>query len=463
MTKALIRLLGSISTTFFLLGLAAVAAIAGTILEASRGSHLWASLWTYDNPIFQVLFWGFTINITFATFKRWPFRWRHLPFLSAHLGLLLLLAGGYVKAHFGIQGTLMLPYNSIQNEITIPHSHALFIKSRTNSIQIPLKNYFLGQYEWKEEAVKVTVEDFLPHAEEKWTLVWPETPAIDGWHLYEPKMPSCTLPNSEEVLFVSYDGQEKIFPTKHLILSESLALENGFGGYYVPIIPPPHFVPKNAFKAAQKALRAHLAKEISLWPILLNPQEESEYLKDFLPLQEPLFYAALSRHITPASLPVKMEEQTPALALHIEHLGVSRPFPLVYRPNAPFFWPTPCGTFQLAFGPQKVTLPFSLKLISAQKVTYPATEQVYSFECSIEIIELNRSTVHWLSMQDVLELQDGTRLYLSHMSLAPNQQPLVQLTINRDLGRYWLTYPGILFVTLGAAMLVFHLLVKRKK
>src|SRR5262245_37532796 len=102
------RFLGSLAFAIGLIAATVVFVIAGTLLESWSQSHLFAAALTYHHPVFQVLLWLYFVNILFSALNRFPFEKKHIPFLLTHLGLLMLLAGVFVKNHFGVQGACAL-------------------------------------------------------------------------------------------------------------------------------------------------------------------------------------------------------------------------------------------------------------------------------------------------------------------------------------------------------------------
>lgn len=131
--KALFHFLGGIYLAIALISTAAIAVIVGTILESKTDSHLLAASWTYENPLFFFLLALFFVNILFSALRRWPFKKRHIPFLITHLGLLMIIGGTMVKNRFGLQGQLTVWEGSGNQQVVLPHTHALLIEGKDKS------------------------------------------------------------------------------------------------------------------------------------------------------------------------------------------------------------------------------------------------------------------------------------------------------------------------------------------
>jgi hypothetical protein len=92
-------------------------------------SHLYASQFTYDSWLFSLVLWGFFINILFSALRRYPFKWRHVPFLITHCGLLMIIAGQLVKRQHGLQGVLTIAEGSASSRVILPNSYAVAVIS----------------------------------------------------------------------------------------------------------------------------------------------------------------------------------------------------------------------------------------------------------------------------------------------------------------------------------------------
>jgi len=128
------RFLGSVRFTLILLLLVALFATIGTWVEGASDSHKLAERLVYKQYAFLFLLLGFFLNILLAALRRWPWRRRHIPFLFAHLGLLMILAGTAIKSLFGVQGEMRIWEGSSASRVALPGQLAL----RVGDHQLPL-------------------------------------------------------------------------------------------------------------------------------------------------------------------------------------------------------------------------------------------------------------------------------------------------------------------------------------
>lgn len=173
--------LGSVHLAIPLIAVAALFVVAGTFIESLTDSHRYAAYFTYNNPLFVVLLWGFFVNILISALRRWPFKPKHIPFLITHLGLLLVLGGTLAKTSFGIQGTMSIIEGSATQEISIPDTYNIRIDKRdplnqdnTLTAYYPIQKSFLGKFNGNLtelnnpiKELNISIVEYAPHSVER--------------------------------------------------------------------------------------------------------------------------------------------------------------------------------------------------------------------------------------------------------------------------------------------------------
>lgn len=168
--RTLYHFLGGVRFAIILIAATALFVIAGTLIESRFQSHRYAALFTYDNFLFGALLWGFFVNILFAATRRWPFRFKHIPFLITHLGLLMILAGTIAKRHYGLQGSMVLVEGTGSDFVSLPDTYAvaLHCKSCGSKHLFPLKTTWRGERISRigsgPDGVSIRMTEFFPHA-----------------------------------------------------------------------------------------------------------------------------------------------------------------------------------------------------------------------------------------------------------------------------------------------------------
>ncbi len=91
----------------------------GTIYEARFGTSA-VQRFVYHSWWFQLLLGFLGVNLAVAALGRYPWKRRHLPFVLAHLGIILILLGGIIGGRFGIEGQLIIPEGRAEQILELP-------------------------------------------------------------------------------------------------------------------------------------------------------------------------------------------------------------------------------------------------------------------------------------------------------------------------------------------------------
>lgn len=424
----MMRFLGGLPLALTLIGLAAVLVIIGTFIESNAASHGLADKWIYKSPLFQLLLAGFFINILTSALMRYPFKRRHIPFLLTHLGLLMVIAGVFIKQQWGVQGSIELMEGTSGSHLALPGTQALIVENRKGKIvRYPIDKPF--PLPFKKMAV-------LPHAKETYHS-WIEG---DTLHLLGQKplkipvdqivsldgspyrlIARKTLPSID----VIYGGKPYIYFEKQ---PEDLKMHagDGFGNDRTQSINPSF---PTAYAMYDHGFQGYTA--LATLSIGDNaPIELESPLKRQVSIQKPSH---------------KLEENCPCLALQIAGEGETL---LVWK--SPFKASVDGKQKLISFGEEVHPLPFEVRLHQARDIKYPGTDITQSYECDLTLITENDKQRCTLSMNQVHETSEGYRLYLSGMGVSDALGVrTVHLVVNRDPAKYILTYPGGVLIACG--------------
>ncbi|MBA3238452.1 MAG: cytochrome c biogenesis protein ResB [Parachlamydiaceae bacterium] len=155
-----------------------------------------------------------------------------------------------------------------------------------------------------------------------------------------------------------------------------------------------------------------------------------------------------------------LEANIPCVALRIKKGAKQELLSLSYdKFGSGLKWPVLDGEFLVRFQPLFKKIPYRLRLRQARQVNYANSQQPYSFESDLLVTDKSTGqiTESSISMNSIYETWDGYRFYLSNISPQdPGSLKRIQIVVNRDPGKYFLTYPGAFFMTLGIFMLFFR-------
>lgn len=458
--------LGSISFAIFLIAAVATLAIAGTVIEARTESHRYAAYFTYDNPFFKALLWGFFVNILISALRRWPFQKKHSAFLVTHLGLLMILGGALVKGSWGTQGNMQILEGGASNQILIPESYAVKVTGHGGTEQYPLnKDLHLkkgtqgtfpdldvqlvgyaphGQvyYESWIRAGKVFIQGLKPlelHAE-----TTGDFPISARLRLQ--KAPSAVW---NLFAFKTDDGSK---------LTQKLLAQ--------PQLLPALLITEEDAQVTLRLLETSGRVQTLHYP-LGTPQTLAVYDQGFggycafarfeIEGEEIVLESPLHCRTIPQKSLAKWEDNIPLITLRLKEGEQTTFVTLPYDATASQLkWPTLQGKYMLSFQPLEKTLPYKVRLRQARQINYPLSNQPFSYESDVLIHDLHKETAveRTISMNNVHETWDGYRFYLANM-LPPDPGAVkrIHLVVNHDPTKYLLTYPGAAFLSLGIFLL----------
>lgn len=157
-----------------LLSLAAALAV-GTVLESLYDTPT-AQYSVYRALWFRGILALLGVNIFAVAMSRYPWKRKHIPFLLAHLGILILLGGAWITDRFGLDGSMRISEGEAQSAVEI--DQGLLVLSESDRVQtIPLQ--------WLPPGAKfspisttsyslpydLTVDQFISHAEPVYTFL----------------------------------------------------------------------------------------------------------------------------------------------------------------------------------------------------------------------------------------------------------------------------------------------------
>ena len=162
----------------FQLGIPIMAALAilvawGTIVESQYDATAAKKL-VYESWYMWITMTLLVYNLTIVVIDRWPWQWRHYPFILVHAGMVTLIAGGYITQKFGLDGQMVVPIGSKNSMASIPVTdivvYATFDGDRYTKIVDREVDFFLNPPTPDRPMVlemgldKVTINDYVKYA-----------------------------------------------------------------------------------------------------------------------------------------------------------------------------------------------------------------------------------------------------------------------------------------------------------
>lgn len=460
MIGKLYHFLGSVRFAIVLVLLTALYVIAGTFIESAYSSHLLAAKMTYQHPLFLLLFAGFFINILLSALRRRPFKKKHLPFLLTHIGLLMMITGIFVKAIYGLQGSMGLAEGTGKNEVFILNTYEVLIESKENAWHYPLREGLLGGYSHRlsadqpEEPTALSLEKFFSHHEKRY-LSWikDDTLQINGIR---------PIPLSKEEIYLRLFSDD-VIPWK-VIVKESGDPDALVADWKFQKEKPEILIVKdrkeNIHIATAKNRQIYLSHELPA--VVVYDRGFKGYALEFIVEKEgrkkPI-ETLLQTKLIPKVPLKKLEDNLPLIAILAKENEDEEAVYLSYDLYGEGLkWPILHGKYLARFQPRFCSLPYHIRLREARRIDYPASGQPFSYECDLLITDLRSGETEEvaLSMNHIHETKDNYRFYLANVVPSEgDRSSRVQLAVNYAPAKYQLTYPGAILVAVGILLLLF--------
>lgn len=171
--KTWFRFLGSLRIAVPLLVTIASVLAWGTIYETRFGTAS-VQRFIYQAWWFQLLLGFLGVNLAIAALQRYPWKRRHVPFVLAHLGIILILFGGILGGRFGVEGQLIIPEGQAERILDAPGNVLMLEEPNPGVTQlIPLRfetqawvhePQLTVPVELEGRRIQVTVDRYYPDA-----------------------------------------------------------------------------------------------------------------------------------------------------------------------------------------------------------------------------------------------------------------------------------------------------------
>ncbi|MDE0152235.1 MAG: cytochrome c biogenesis protein ResB [Bdellovibrionales bacterium] len=102
-----LKFLSSLKLAVINILLLGVISAVGTFVESYYDLYLAQHL-VYQSVWMKIVLVLFSINLLSVMVDRWPWKRRHMPFVTAHLGIIMIIIGSFLTGEFGMDGSMRL-------------------------------------------------------------------------------------------------------------------------------------------------------------------------------------------------------------------------------------------------------------------------------------------------------------------------------------------------------------------
>ncbi|MBU6376551.1 MAG: cytochrome c biogenesis protein ResB [Bdellovibrionales bacterium] len=440
------RILISLRLAVVLLTALTLALIAATFIEAKFDTPT-GQYFVYRAFWFYLLLALLGVNILAVALSRWPWKVRHIPFLTAHLGILLLLVGSWVTQRHGVDGIMRVEESQWETLVDIDEPQLVIWTDKETRV-FPIR--------WLPPSVSfrpptlpygLAIEEYLSRAEPIFSF-----------------RPSDS-PKAAPAIQLKFSTKRAMGGMPAMAASQEIWLWEGANEWRQSDIGPAKVI-LGGTKPDQPGpwiwLNFRSAQEVEFEAVSLRQEKSQGSVK----------WAGKKTVVDPGWKAVQIEIQdyipkafprTDYVAAKVQYGPKAPPSAIRIRgPKSPgveqeFLWlgMGDRAVFELGgdrinvtYGPKRVRLPFSLRLNRFNLERYPGSLQPSSFASQVTVDSgAGQRLDHLISMNEPLEWRGFTFYQSSYEDAFP--RPTVSIfSVNKDPGR-WVKYLGSLILVFG--------------
>lgn len=435
------QFLGSLKMAVIVILALGVLSAVGTFLE-SRYNTEFAQVLVYKSVWMYITMGFLSVSLIFSAVERLPWKKKHLPFLIAHIGLLVLLLGSYITQKVGLDGSLTIPMNSKSGLVSItPKDLSLYASYDGDNYKLLYQKEvdFISKdpeshdYSMPVEDSTIKITNYYPFAVPKQLVKktdkdW-DRPAIRF------------LLKNENVNFSDWLVLERS-EVKRDLGPAQLIFTKDFNKEFFPKKNTIYFYMKDG-KPAYKIFRKLNDREAMSGVLGLGEPVTTPWMG--MKLSMLAFYDKARRVVEYEARDYPSGITTSAV--QVSYKGEKHWLGL----NSIIKFFTAQSAYVLSWGNRQVDLGFQVKLKEFQMDKYMGTNRAASYASVVEVPELGEITI---SMNEPLKYK-GFTFYQASFQQDENGEPnATVLSVNHDPGRVW-KYIGSLLVVLGSIMLFY--------
>lgn len=435
-----IKLLASLKlAVLIILAMGLITAI-GTIVESRFNTFtaldlVYHSRWAYG--IYLLL----CVNLTAVIFDRYPWKKRHIGFISAHVGIIILVVGSILTRYWGLDGSLVFGVGQTTKVVRVQEVEVAVYSSMDGSsfqnLYSEVVNYLVYPPQKKST--------FIPLPKDKLEIVeyWPYTLIDQKVVQTDNKVDSPAfrfqisndrVSESQWVLGQGRTPSELNFGPAKLVFSVD-------GTYVYTGGNVLHLFPKSETTLSYQIFTASRPGEIKRGDISPGEFFDTGWMGLTFRLLNYYPHANMDYTYKVQDRPNKGGFETvPALKINYNN----KPYWVAMNSSVQLF--SDDSYYVFSFGNKRVSLDFPLELIDFKVGYYEGTMRPKTYESHVKLPEGN---IKVISMNEPLKYKGFNFYQASYETDEQTGQPTRSiLSVNWDPGR-WLKYLGSLLIVFG--------------
>lgn len=437
--KKFIRFFASAKMAVVILILLALITAIGTFVEANYSDALAAAKLVYHTPYMYGILGLLAITLIAVMVDRWPWKMRHMPFLLAHVGILVLLLGSWITKEFGIDGSMRFDIGGKNNMVVIPDTDlqiwSTFDGDRFTQVVNEPVDFFTHHPKKKAFKVSLMEGDFEVLDFEPYMLATRQITATDV-----PRAGSAVRfvvqnenVNVNDWILQSREGRAEQLDFGPAKVTLGAAPKHPTGNNEIFLTPAGEKLAYTVFyKDGRKSKKGLLNEGENFNTGWMNLNFK---LLRYLPKAQSQYEFKKVAH--------KTDSTTSAIQVSI--LGKTH----WLQTNDPIRIFTEQGMYLIIYGNRRLDLGFDLTLKNFEVGRYQGTNRAASY-ASLVTPPDGKDVL--ISMNEPLKYA-GFTFYQASFQDGPNGVPVASiLSVNKDPGR-WIKYLGSLILSLGVVWL----------
>ncbi len=443
--RKIIKALASLKLAVVVIIAIAVLTAIGTIVEARYDAYAAKKL-VYDTYWMYGIMGFLCINLIAVMVDRLPWKKRHVAFVFAHIGILILLFGGLLTMKFGLDGSMRIGINESNSFVQVPETDLVVYTSfdgdrysKTYESEVDFfrkpptveKPYVIPAYNGEMKIV-----DYVKYALPAKKVVEDESGKAGAGLRFQVQNPNVNV--------IEWIVQRK----------KNTVTTHDFGPAQVHLGPAPiHGEGKNEIYLTPGSD----PKKPTLDYVVFYKDKVAPAKKGTLKegdMFEPGWMGIQFRVLRYMPSAVEdwdlqvMDRPTPLTTSAIKILFAGKEHWALLNDMVKFF--TDDSVYLLTYGNRRIDLGFSMKLLSFEVNRYQGTMRAAAYKSMISVPDIEK---HEISMNEPLKYK-GLTFYQASFQEENGRPTASVFSVNHDPGRFW-KYLGSLIMTLGIILLFY--------
>jgi hypothetical protein len=425
-----------------ILGLAVITAV-GTFVEARYNAQI-AKKWVYDTPYMYLILGFLCLNLIAVMIDRWPWKRRHVPFVLAHIGIIVLLIGSFMTARYGLDGSIRVGIGQSNRFVTLPETDFSvwtsfdgdqFAKLKETSVDFERASPQGNPIEIVTDAGPLRIVNYHPFVTASRKVIASENPRLGAGLRFQVQNSQV---NVIEWLVQKRDGDtvNHNFGPAQVFFGEIPENRQDANEVYFKLRPDGALDYRVFYKDAGRQPLSGVLKEgehfkpgwmdFDFRALRIFPKAEESW--DFVKIERPT-------ELSTAAIEVEFQGKVHWLQL-----------------NDTLKMFTDKAVYIVAYGNRRLDMGFDIFLKKFEVGRYQGTLRAASYSSLVDVPEIGEQLI---AMNEPLKHQ-GKTVYQASFQDGPDGQPVASIfSVNDDPGR-WVKYLGSLIISLGIVWLFYE-------